>query len=363
MDKDSRTSASARATPFNPKKPAPVTTPAASSVPAPSGVRLPIVDVIKFADEDFSAETYVYGILTGNLEDGVRGYHAALRNAKDGAAADLQRNVYRNYNEFVLESDMLVLREWLNDLKTVHDGLRPEPPAAEKMPEESESNDAPVPVQQQSASSLFVLAKQTAESHNEARISQMKALYESMEGLQKVLPFYAGRFVVRDGSKSRCWEVNPTTFKQKQAIHFFLLSDTLVIATKKKNIMSGKSRLAVEKCWGILDLAVIDIKDSAESEGWRETSMKRGQFALAGITPPMWRQIVNSRSILEWKLSIAESYVTNAFKVMKHPDVFIYRSEKIEEKRGVLGGLKRLTDDLMSQKRKEMDLIMERKSR
>lgn len=77
-------------------------------------------------------------------EDGVRGFQGSLKEARDNAANDLQRNVYKNYNEFVtiskeismLESDMLVLRSLLNELKGVNVLLR----------DESDLNDGKIPI-------------------------------------------------------------------------------------------------------------------------------------------------------------------------------------------------------------------------
>ncbi|KAJ3031338.1 exocyst complex component exo84 [Rhizophlyctis rosea] len=74
--------------------------------------------------------------------------------------------------------------------------------------------------------------------------------------------------------------------------------------------------MSVDKCWGLVDLAVIDVKDSAD--------------------------------------------VTNAFRIMKHPDVFLYRTETMEDKRGLLAAIKRLTDDLMTAKRLAVDTNLTR---
>jgi len=54
--------------------------------------------------------------------------------------------------------------------------------------------------------------------------------------------------------------------------------------------------------------------------------------------------------------------VTNAFKVMKHPDVFIYRSETAEEKRIWMNSIKRVTEDFVSSRRTERGLASKRPS-
>lgn len=84
-----------------------------------------------------------------------------------------------------------------------------------------------------------------------------------MKGLSKFLPDGRGRYIVRDGSKNKLLELNPTTFKQKpQAVSFYLLNDTLILTSKKKNLISGKTKTVVDKCFGLSEIAVIDVKDN-----------------------------------------------------------------------------------------------------
>jgi len=77
------------------------------------------------------ADVGTQNLLQGNTEDGLRHFYRGLAEAKEAAAADIQQNVHKNYNEFILiakeisalESDMLVLRETLNDLRLICDGV------------------------------------------------------------------------------------------------------------------------------------------------------------------------------------------------------------------------------------------------
>lgn len=104
----------------------------------------------------------LFNTLSQTAEDNVRSFHTALRDARSSAANDLQRNVYRNYPEFVkiskeianilfvqlfvfskldlyyfifildllfffyshLEGDMLQLRGFLNELKEINGNLQ-----------------------------------------------------------------------------------------------------------------------------------------------------------------------------------------------------------------------------------------------
>ena len=73
----------------------------------------------------------VLQLLTNNTEENVRTFFKNLSETRDLAAADIQRNVHKNYHEFIviskeiakLESDMLVIRELLGDMRVITDGL------------------------------------------------------------------------------------------------------------------------------------------------------------------------------------------------------------------------------------------------
>jgi len=60
-------------------------------------------------------------------EEGIRGFYKSLLDAKHVVGGDLQRNVYRNYTEFVsiskeisnLDADVLSVKEYLNELKSI----------------------------------------------------------------------------------------------------------------------------------------------------------------------------------------------------------------------------------------------------
>ncbi|KAI8819537.1 uncharacterized protein EV422DRAFT_533391 [Fimicolochytrium jonesii] len=276
------------------------------------------LDIVKFSDESFKAEQYVHSILTQSSEEGVRSFHQALVDAGDAAAADLQRNVYKNYSEFVLiskeisrlETDMWSLRGLLADFTDVNQALlktirTEEPSTVEKTTETSQDQD----LNTRTATPSSTLA---AQSETQNRISQLSTLYDTIEGLSKILPPSPLRYLVRDGSTSRFGESNPSNMnKVLQSVYFYILSDTLVVTTKKRGIISGKNKMVLDKCWSLGDVAIIDVKDSTE--------------------------------------------VSNAFKILRHPDTFIYRSDTLEEKRSFLTAFKRYTDELMLQKRAALE--------
>ncbi|KAJ3181357.1 exocyst complex component exo84 [Gaertneriomyces sp. JEL0708] len=279
----------------------------------------PPVDIHQFSTPDFLPQKYVHSVLTNlSTEDAVRTFHTSLSLTRDAAARDLQRNVYKNYPDFVriskeigkLESDLLLLRGLMGEVRNVVGGLCGEKEDALVVEnvlverEDSELGDGGM-------GGGGGLVKQGEE---ETRRAQMKRLYGAVEGLTKVLPPWPDRYILRDTSVgSQFWEVHATTYKPLVPVTLYLLVDTLLVTTKKKNLISSKkaSREVIERCWSLNDVAIIDMKDSID--------------------------------------------VTNAFKVMRHPDTVVYRSESGDGKRGFLAAFKRWVEEKGQKKEVRME--------
>ena len=90
----------------------------------------------------------------------------------------------------------------------------------------------------------------------------MKTLFDQIEGLSKLLPAKNDRFVVRDGLKSRFWEVNAQRFKSNEMVHIYVLSDALLVTSWKKNVITGKAKMTVDRVWDITEIGIVDVKDS-----------------------------------------------------------------------------------------------------
>ncbi|KAJ3018728.1 UNVERIFIED_CONTAM: exocyst complex component exo84 [Siphonaria sp. JEL0065] len=272
------------------------------------------IDLAAYGEVDFKAESYLNGILAKLPEDGVRSYRATLKDAKDAAAKDLQRNVHRNYSEFVLiskeisslEGDVLLLRGLLNDLSTVNSGYKIGQilPSDENLKEQEDTETA-------SPSKKTIVNPLTSTELQEQQRIAMENLYETIDGLKKVLPISKARHIIRDGTDTRISEINPSNYKQKQQVFMHVLNDTLLVVIKKKNILNGKTKTVIEKCFRLIEMAIIDMKDSSD--------------------------------------------ITNAFKIMSHPDVYMYRTETWEEKRSLLAVIKRVSDEIIGQKKKDRD--------
>jgi hypothetical protein len=85
-------------------------------------------DFSKLSTDEFDTETYIRTLLQKlPNESGVQQLHVSLTTAKEQTSMELQKNVYKNYNEFViiskeitkLEKDMLSCKKVLQDLRFV----------------------------------------------------------------------------------------------------------------------------------------------------------------------------------------------------------------------------------------------------
>ncbi|CAG8451935.1 8795_t:CDS:10 [Ambispora leptoticha] len=293
-------------------------------------VDVPAVDIVEFAGEDFKPEAYIQMILSSTSEDGVRAFYDNLRESKELAASDLQRNVYKNYNEFVtiskeisnilseifyasdrtfilyLESDMFVLRGLLNELRNVSNNLREDSSA------ESATTDTVATV----TSDPIIPRGRKPVSNNAADLqsiwkAQIEALWEGVEGAQRLVPLEPGRHIIRESSSFV--EINPATNKPKQGVQMFLLNDCLLVAVKKKRgAMSLKVKLIAERCWGLNEITLIDMKDTSEHQ--------------------------------------------NLIKILKHPvDTFIYKADKPEEKKNLISMTRRAAEVMMVLKTNGLD--------
>ncbi|KAJ3086782.1 exocyst complex component exo84, partial [Physocladia obscura] len=159
------------------------------------------LDLAAYSKEDFKPAIYLNTVLSKLPEDEVRSYRAILKDAKDSAASDLQRNVHKNYSEFVviskeistLEGDVLLLRGLLNDLAAINGGYRTGGASAVRGDEnentvtddnfvkESIAHDA---TEQNILAAGGVTASGTSAELQEQQQLAMDNLYDSIEGLK-----------------------------------------------------------------------------------------------------------------------------------------------------------------------------------
>ncbi|KAI9254022.1 Cullin repeat-like-containing domain protein [Sporodiniella umbellata] len=222
--------------------------PMAAVVPSQPLNSAPItVDLHRFADDRLEPTELVRRSLGETNEEGIRGYYKSLVEAKHVVGGDLQRNVYRNYTEFVsiskevsiLDADVLSIKEYLNELKSIWEGF------VQLTQEEGPS-----------ANNSALSSKRKSNFGNDPyaiQRAQIASLWESVEGSQ--------RFIGQEKQLVKeCvdfFEMNPRTMQPRQAVHLFLMNDCVLVARRKSN-----HQLVAEYCWTIDNVTLMDLKDS-----------------------------------------------------------------------------------------------------
>lgn len=210
---------------------------------------------------------------------------------------DLQRNVYRNYTEFVsiskeisnLDADVLSVKEYLNELKSIWESFL----AATNSSDINKSNTESIFSGSTTSSRQRKKSDMMTSDVNAIYRAQIMALWENVEGSHRFIPQAENRHIVRECVNF--YDINPKTLQPRQAVHLFLLNDCLLLARRRAN------KLVADYCWNIQDLTIVDVKDSAD--------------------------------------------LTNALRIVVYPETVIYRSERIEDKLGLLNAYKRMIDD------------------
>jgi hypothetical protein len=93
-------------------------------------ISAPTFELQKLGDDQVNVEVYVKSILQKlPNEEAVQQLSSQLLDAKDSISQELQRNVYKNYTEFVviskeitkLEGDMIGVRRILGEMKDIRE--------------------------------------------------------------------------------------------------------------------------------------------------------------------------------------------------------------------------------------------------
>ncbi|KAG8746810.1 exocyst complex component exo84, partial [Ceratobasidium sp. 428] len=89
--------------------------------------RVDVLDVRDLEQEDFDPDVYLRSKLGSSTEAELRNFQTSLQTTKDATELDLQKNVFKNYADFVviskeistLENDMLELKASLQEWKSM----------------------------------------------------------------------------------------------------------------------------------------------------------------------------------------------------------------------------------------------------
>lgn len=280
------------------------TTAAGTSIPLSKPVQqAPItVDLHRFADDNLQPEEFVRRSLGDTNEEGIRSFYKSLLDAKHVVGGDLQRNVYRNYTEFVsiskeisnLDADVLSVKEYLNELKSIWEAFL----AATHSSNTSNTNNNN---NSNNGNNLMKSIFSSSQTDNNNKLmmseniyrSQIMALWDNVEGSHRFIPRADNKHIVRECVNF--YDINPKTLQRRHAVHLFLLNDCLLLARRRAN------KLVADFCWNIQNLTIVDIKDSQD--------------------------------------------LVNALRVVVYPDTFIFQAEHVEDKLGLLNAYKRLIDE------------------
>lgn len=160
--------------------------------------------------------------------------------------------------------------------------------------------------------------------------SQLSALWEGVEGAQKFVPYVPGRHIITEAASFI--ELHAATYKPKQPVHLFLLNDAMLVSVKKRRGpgIGGAVRLVAERCFNLSEIVVVDLKDGG------------GEFSFSLCIVAL---------ILTLVLYID---LQNAVKIKRGKETIIFRTDKPEDKKMLLLAFKKVAEELMNKKRKEM---------
>ncbi|KAI0370103.1 hypothetical protein BV20DRAFT_1044076 [Pilatotrama ljubarskyi] len=259
----------------------------------------PMVSELRLLDQDnFDPDAYLKLKLANSTEAELRSLQSSLQAQKDGVAVDLQKNVFKNYAEFMLvskevstlENEMLEFKEALAEWKG--------------MPSLLHIDDS---------ASVAERRRNVRSSIADLRIlyaNQMQNLHMQIEGSSKFVPTTPGRHVITE--VDNVVALNPATYKVDHPVRFVLLDDAVLVARKRKRRNNAEAdKLVAERCWPLNEMLVLDTKD----------------------TPNM----------------------TNVFKIRHGKETHVYRTEISVDKKNLLSQFRQVAEELAAKKRKERE--------
>ncbi|KAI0294697.1 Cullin repeat-like-containing domain protein [Multifurca ochricompacta] len=229
------------------------TDPSFPSIPTiPLGIRRDGLEVVKAPSkedirdaenrlldvDDFDPDAYLKLKLANSTEAELRSLQSSLQDSKDEVAADLQRNVFKNYAQFVFISKEIALAEWKSMPSVLH------------IEESASVSDRRRNVRS-SVADLRVLYA-----------NQMQNLHTQVEGSAKYVPTTPGRHVVAE--MDGILALNAATYKPISSVLFVLLDDAVLVARKRRRRNASESdKLVADRCWPLNEMLVLDTKDTA----------------------------------------------------------------------------------------------------
>ncbi|OCH90543.1 hypothetical protein OBBRIDRAFT_776799 [Obba rivulosa] len=259
----------------------------------------PALYELKLLDkDDFDPDAYLKLKLANSTEAEIKSLQSSLRTQKDNVAVDLQRNVFKNYAEFVLvskevstlENEMLEFKESLSEWKSMPSLLHIDESA-----------------------SVAERRRNVRSSIADLRVlyaNQMQTLHSQIEGSSKFVPTTPGRHVISE--MDGIMALNAATYRIDHHVRFIILDDAILVAKRqrRRNNADGE-KLVAERCWPLNEMLVLDTKDTAT--------------------------------------------MTNVFKIRHGKETHVYRTEIAADKKGLLAQFRHVAEELAAKKRKERE--------
>ncbi|KAF9653216.1 hypothetical protein BDM02DRAFT_3087985 [Thelephora ganbajun] len=264
--------------------------------------------------QDFDPDVYIKLKLSNSTESELLSLQSQLRDAKADVAAELQRNVFKNYADFMLVSKEINVLE--NEMLEFKDSL-------------AEWKSMPSLLHIEESTSVADRRRNVRSSVADLRIlyaNQMQNLHSQIEGAAKYVPTMPGRHIITE--MDGVLALNAATYKVDHAVKFVVLDDAVLVARRRRrrnNTESGK--LVAERCWMLGEMLVLDSKDAA------------------------------SRCTV-WT---CEFHMTNVFKIRHGKETHVYRTEAAGDKKSLLATFRSVSEDLAAKRRKEREGEHERR--
>jgi hypothetical protein len=203
----------------------------------------------------FDVRTYVQNVTNIDFEgeEGLRKLHVHLKETEDLTSSTMQRNVYRNYTEFItiskeisqFESDMISFKTLLKDLKSNVEALS------------SSVNGSGIDMSK--SNSKINLNQEQDIINEQQRQQQIFTIRDQVEGSQRYLNEVSRTLVNEGGGLSEI------TAKRSVPVHFYLFNDSILVALKRKKMAySVKYQLVADKLIPLEDLSIHSKVDDEE---------------------------------------------------------------------------------------------------
>ncbi|TCD68299.1 exocyst complex component exo84 [Steccherinum ochraceum] len=257
-----------------------------------------VADLKALDSDDFDSDAFLKAKMANSTEAELRTLQSSLQSLKDGVQLDLQRNVFKNYAEFVIVSKEVSTLE--NEMLEFKDSL-------------AEWKGMPSLLHIDDSASVAERRRNVRSSIADLKVlyaNQMQNLHTQIEGSAKFVPTTPGRHVITE--VDTIYALNPATYRVDHSCRFVLLDDAILVARRRRRRNNTESeKLIAERCWPLNEMLVLDTKDT--------------------------------------------SSMTNVFKIRHNKETHVYRTEAAGDKKNLLTQFRQIAEELSARRQKERE--------